>query len=387
MKKNQRNKLKTFFLCVLSLFILGCPDPNNADSTITVTSVTLDTATAEIEVEQTVQLTASVSPEDATNQTVTWSSSDEDVATVSDGLVTAVATGSAIITVTTEDGAKTATCDVTVAEATISVESVSLDTADCTMFTNDTKQLTATVSPEEATNQTVTWSSTDEDVATVSDSGLVTAVAVGSATITVTTEDGAKTAICDVTVSEPVENVTLDTAKYTLFIAGTKQLTATVSPEDATNKSVTWTSSDETVATVSDGLVTAVAAGNATITVTTEDGAKTATCEITVTTDNFAINFTGAADEEIDLSSDDSYILSKADWDSITVSVDDIWESYTWYVDGVETWSSDTSLTIYSDYDEYDIGYHTISVVVTKTDDETSDVAMYSKSLKIQITK
>ena len=147
--------------------------------------------------------------------------------------------------------------------------------------------LTATITPSNATNQNVTWKSSDTKVATV-DNGLVTAVAEGTATITVTTADGGKTATCEVTVTQPaktpVTSVTLDKTSLTLDVGGSFTLTATVKPDNATNKAVKWSSSNENVATVDqNGNVKAVGAGTATITAAASDGSgKTATCEVTV---------------------------------------------------------------------------------------------------------
>lgn len=154
--------------------------------TVPVTSVTLDQTGAELEAGETQQLTATVLPENATNKAVTWSTSDASVATVKNGLVTAVAEGTATITVTTEDGGKTASCTVTVKAAPVpdvSVESVTLDQTSAELEAGETQQLTAIVLPENATNKAVTWSTSDASVATV-ENGLVTAVAKGTATIT-----------------------------------------------------------------------------------------------------------------------------------------------------------------------------------------------------------
>ena len=108
--------------------------------------------------------------------------------------------GKVTITVTTEEGSKTATCQVTVKKKVIPVTSISLDKTALTLTEEETYQLTATIEPADATNQNVTWTSDDTAVATVSADGLVTAVQAGTATITVTTEDGGKTATCRVTV-------------------------------------------------------------------------------------------------------------------------------------------------------------------------------------------
>ena len=252
-----------------------------------VESVSLDKTSLELTEGDKATLTATVLPDNATNKNVSWSSSDEKVATVSTtGEVTAVAPGKAAITVTTEDGAKTAKCEVTVNKRIYPVESVSLDKTSLELTEGDKATLTATVLPENASNKNVAWSSSDEKVATVSASGEVTAVTPGKAAITVTTEDGAKTTKCEVTVSKriyPVESVSLDKTSLELTEGDKATLTATVLPDNATNKNVSWSSSDEKVATVSTtGEVTAVAPGKAAITVTTEDGAKTAKCEVTV---------------------------------------------------------------------------------------------------------
>ena len=146
----------------------------------------------------------------------------------------------------------------------------------------ETLTLTATVAPSNATFKNVTWSSSNTAVATVAD-GVVTAKAsVGTAIITVKTADGAKTATCTVTVGVPVTGVTLSQTSASLKVGETLTLKATVAPDNATDKSVTWSSSNTAVATVSDGKVTAKAAGTATITVKTNDGAKTATCTVIV---------------------------------------------------------------------------------------------------------
>jgi len=252
---------------------------------VPVEKVFLNKSELTLAVGQTEQLIATIEPENATNKNVSWSSSNEEVATVDeDGTVRAVGAGTATITVTTEDGGYTATCTVTVNAATVSVTGVSLDKNELTLTVGDTEKLTATVEPPNASNKNVSWSSSDEAVATVSADGTVTAVGAGTATITVTTEDGNKTATCKVTVIVPVERVSLNKSELTLVVGQTEQLIATIEPWNATNKNVSWSSSNEEVATVDeDGTVTAVGAGTATITVTTEDGNKTATCTVTVT--------------------------------------------------------------------------------------------------------
>ena len=171
----------------------------------------------------------------------------------------------------------------------VDVTGVSLNKTTTSIQVGASEQLTATIEPNNATNKAVNWSSNPTSVATVDNSGNVTAVAEGTATITVTTQDGNKTATCTVTVtpasSDPVAvtGVSLNKTSTTLTVGGSETLTASVQPSNATNKAVNWSSNPTSVATVdSNGKVTAVAEGTATITVTTQDGNKTATCTVTV---------------------------------------------------------------------------------------------------------
>ncbi|MCL2343832.1 MAG: S-layer homology domain-containing protein, partial [Firmicutes bacterium] len=137
--------------------------------------------------------------------------------------------------------------------------------------------------PDNATNQAVAWSSSNTAIAAVDANGKVTAVAPGAATITVTTADGGKTAACAVKVSVPVTGVALNKTAASLTVGTTDTLTATIAPDNATNKTIAWSSSDAAVAAVdASGKITALTPGAATITVTTADGGKTASCAVTV---------------------------------------------------------------------------------------------------------
>ena len=171
---------------------------------------------------------------------------------------------------------------VTVVPKEIPVTSIVLDQTALALNVNETATLTATVSPDDASFKTVTWTSSDEAVATVS-GGVVTAVGVGEATITA--QAGDFTATCVVNVGDvPVTGITLNQSALDLLVNEKDTLTATVTPDNATDKTVTWTSSDEAVATVSGGVVTAVGAGEATI--TAQAGEFSATCVVTVEADS-----------------------------------------------------------------------------------------------------
>ena len=167
----------------------------------------------------------------------------------------------------------------------IAVTAVSLNKTSLTLEVGESYTLVVTVSPSNATDKSITWSSTNSSVASVS-GGKVTAKSEGTTKITAEAHNG-KTATCTVTVNEPVPevvevtSVSLNKTSLTLEIGESETLTATVLPSNATDKSVTWTSSAQSVATVANGTVTAVGSGTATITATTSNG-KTATCTVTV---------------------------------------------------------------------------------------------------------
>ena len=264
------------------LSVISCEEP--LPESVPVTAVTLNSASMELLEGESQTLTAVVSPSNADNQKVIWMSSNSSVASVAEGKVTALKPGKATITVKTDDGGKTATCEVTVNAKVYPVESVSLDRTSAELTEGDEITLAATVNPDNATNKGVSWKSSDPSVASVSE-GKVTALKPGKATITVKTDDGGRTATCEVTVNAkvyPVESVSLDRTSAELTEGDEITLAATVNPDNATNKGVSWKSSDPSVASVSEGKVTALKPGKATITVKTDDGGRTATCEVTV---------------------------------------------------------------------------------------------------------
>ena len=337
------NKFTLYYLCLLLLPLVlpSCGSsedplpPAPVEKPIAVSGVKLDKTSLELLVDSTAQLVATISPENADNKTITWKSSDTAVATISDnGLVTAIAEGKAAITVTTADGGHTATCTVTVnklpedepggdepggdepggdepggdepggdepggdepggdepgGDEPIHVSGVTLNKTSATVYTHSTIQLTATISPDDAEVKTVTWSSSDSTIASVDENGKVKALKRGTATITVTTTDGGYTATCTIKVITyvpdnpdiPVSGIALNQAELTLDEGQTATLTATVTPSNATHKNVTWSSSDTNVVTVdAQGKVTAIKAGEATVTARTSNN-LTASCTVKV---------------------------------------------------------------------------------------------------------
>lgn len=251
---------------------------------IAVTGVELNTKKATIGIGETCQLTARILPENATNKNVTWTTNNPKVATVENGVVTGVANGTAVIIVKTEDAAKTASCTVTVKGESVVVTAITINKTSLELESDDTYQLTATITPQEAASKKLTWSSSDEEVATVKD-GKITAKKAGTAIITVSAENGTVKASCQVKVSgRRVTGVQLSKKTMRLDVGNCGLLEAAVLPENAENQEVTWGSSDEDIATIDEktGIVMGVAAGEADITVTTKEGNYTATCSVKV---------------------------------------------------------------------------------------------------------
>ena len=269
-----------------------------SEKKIEITEVLLNKDAETLTEGDTITLSAEVLPYDTTySKNVSWSSSNEAVATVSaDGTVTARSAGTAIITATSENG-MTASCTITVEKKLIPITEVYLDKSSATLTEGDTATLTATVLPENTTySKDVSWSSSNSAVATVDANGTVTAKSAGTAVITATTENG-KSASCTITVNEkliPITEVRLNKSAETLTEGDTTTLTATVLPDNTTyGKSVKWGSSNVAVATVDlMGKVTAKSAGTAIITATSENG-KTASCTVTV---NKKDTYTGLRD-------------------------------------------------------------------------------------------
>ena len=231
-------------------------------------------------------LKATVTPTDSTDK-LTWSSSNTEIATVdSEGKITAVKAGEATVTVTTESG-KSASLKVTVLQPVedivIDFNGMGISGDELEMHVGDSKEIVANVNPEDASDKSLTFVSADTEVATVNEDGIITAVALGNTTITITAGNGVSATLKVSVIATPTTSITLNLSEVSLEVNETVQMIATVMPDDATDKTVTWSSVDEAVATVdADGLVKAVSVGTTTITATTVDG-LTAECSVTVT--------------------------------------------------------------------------------------------------------
>lgn len=246
---------------------------------VPVTSIRLSSIILTLEKGTFAVLTATVSPEDAMDKNVQWNSDDPSVATVDqNGRVTAINDGRAKITASA--GGLTASC--TVICISIPVTAVILNKTSLSLAKGSSETLTATVSPRDATDNTVKWSSDNPSVATVDQNGQVIAVNAGNAVITASAGDVSAT--CEVSVFIPVTSITLSSTDLSLLVGETAVLEATVLPEDATDKNVTWWSSYPDVATVEGGMITAVGFGQ--VDIVAQVGGQSASCTVTVLTDS-----------------------------------------------------------------------------------------------------
>lgn len=286
--------LMTFFLTsnCLTFAAEGNPKANTyQDSGFTkVTGIELDKTSLTLECGSSETLSATIHPGNATDQDIGWSYSNGLVCNVDDhGKVTAVGNGTAKITVTTNDGGYKATCTVKVIT---SVQKIFLSETETTMQKGSKKTLTATEFPCQAIPQDIEWSSSDESICSVDSSGTISALKVGTATITARTKESGLTDSCTVTVDTPVTDITLDKNQLNMTMDSTENLQATVSPSDS-DQQVSWSSTNKLVCTVDqNGKVTATGVGSAEIIATAfRNGRFSATCNVTVITPVTGLSF------------------------------------------------------------------------------------------------
>ena len=352
---------------------------------VAVTGVSLDKTSLSLEAGNTAVLTATITPANATNKAVTWSSSNESVATVSGGVVRAVGAGEATITVTTKEkdaqgNPYTATCTVTVTAASVPVESVTIS-GDNTVTIGGKITLTAEVTPDNATNKTVTWEViAGTGSATIdANTGVLTGVSAGTVTVTATADGVIDRYIVTVN-TVLVTGITLSKTSATLTVGANETLTATITPNNATNSGVTWSSSNTDVATVDqNGNVTAVKEGTATITVTAQDGSGvSASCVYT-------INKIAVTSVKVDDTSPDTVEVGGTITLTATVKPDDAtYKTVTWSVDdtNVATINSSTgvlkgvkagTVTVTATADDVNSAGYTVTVQEAASGGETTN--------------
>ena len=358
---------------------------------VAVTGISLNKTTGALKVGETETLTATVTPANADNTNVVWSSSNTEIAMVdANGKVTALKAGEVTITATAEgDNTKTASCTYTVSN--VAVTGISFATAGTKIGIGDEITLNATIAPANATIKTVSWASDKPEIATV-ENGVVKGVAVGTATITVTTSDGNKTATYTVEVLSEIVKVTGVAFANATGTANTEteeqtiQLIPIFTPDNATNKNVTWTSDNPTVASVDkNGLVTAhKKSGTAIITVTTEDGAKTATYTLTV--EGPAITATTPV---LSKQSADELETAYVEW--TVQNTEGVWFNVYYMADNGSTWTKldDPLVRQYADFYRADMvglkaGTYKMKIVPTVDNEEVSGIETIANNITVK---
>ena len=247
-------------------------------------SIRLKTDSIEMKPGEGKTIYAEYNPSNVDDKTLYWKSSNEKVVTVNEGYVKAIGEGTATVTAVSRDGGKTASCKVTVTSGTVKLQSIKISSSTEILTKGEGKTIYVTYNPNNVTDKTLYWSSSNEKIATVSE-GYVKAVGEGIATLTARSKDGNKTASCQVVVTDKVKemkSISLKATKETMNVGEGKTIYAEYNPYNVKDKTLYWISNNEKVVTVSEGYVKAAGKGTATITAVSRDGGKTATCEITV---------------------------------------------------------------------------------------------------------
>lgn len=228
-------------------------------------------------------LIISYSPSNATNKKVTWKSSNPNIVTVDQqGNITGVNPGSATVTAISNDGGYVSMCNVTVEAISKNIIGIDLDKKELSIVSGKKEKLNVIINPSYAENKNITWISSNEEVATV-DNGEVNAISPGTTEIKAISEDGEKEAICKVTVTSPiVESLSFTNEEQTVYVNSRTKLNTILEPENSNIENLIWTSSNEEVATVENGIVNAISIGETTVSVFNEENTINALIKVIV---------------------------------------------------------------------------------------------------------
>ena len=321
-----------------------------------VNEVTLSSSKSKIKVGESIQLNYNIVPSNATNKKITFSSSNESVASVSKtGLVKGLKAGKTSIVVKTDESKKTAFIDLEVENNTIYVSSISMNKTQTSLLEGDQEKLYVNFNPSNSTNQSVTWSSSDSSIVSVDNSGNIVANKVGTAIIKAVSVDGNKEASCNVNVQQkpiPVTAINVDKTKLSLKSGESGKVTASIVPSNATNQSLVWNSENTKIVTVDGkGNIKAVGAGSTKVVVKTSDG--TIKNEISVTVNEILIT-------EISLSGNSELTKDKTDQICLTYKPSNA-------TDNLITWSSSNTniITVDKKGNVKGIGYGSATITAT----------------------
>ena len=303
-------------LAAVALCFTACKKDNPEPTPVAVTGISLDKTMVGLEIGESATVQAVITPSNATNKAVEWSVADTAVATVANGVVTGVAVGETTLTATTADGGHTATIPVKVVTEKVPVEGISM-AYPLVIKEGQEGEITIGFSPINATNTNATITLSAPDVLSVEYKGnnqnpmlssswpcyTVKGLKAGKCNVKAVSEDGGFEYECTVTVLPFIKVTEIEVVpeNATIEVGETKQFAVAISPSDADNKAIEWSSSDTSVATVdANGLVTGVAKGEATITATAKDGSGVkGSVTITVVVPPTSVTFDGKTDQEI----------------------------------------------------------------------------------------
>ena len=291
MKSNATNwiiKIVFGLILVISLYLIVSGitdnnDSNNPSNEIIETGLMVNPTNIKLEIGEEQQISATITPPDATYKNLTWESGNSNIVTVDNGKVVGISPGNTIIKVTTEKANIVRIINVTVTNKVVEVSEIKPLESNIELFIGDTKKLEYTVLPEDATNKKLSFKTDNKNVVAFNSEGNLVGVGVGTATITLISNNNITASIQVTVKAKEIEVSSIKLNKTTISLDEGKEATlkATISPSNATNKNITWKSSDEKIVTVDNGKIKAIKKGTATITATANNG-KIATCKVTV---------------------------------------------------------------------------------------------------------
>ena len=267
-----------FCLCFIAYKIYCYYQPKSKDL-LPITNIEISLTNQEIEINSKIEIQTTIYPTNYEPTNLQWVSSNPEIITIENSVLTAISEGESIIYAISDNGIKS---NELLVHSIIKINEITLSKESLELEVSNSETLTATILPENATNKDLVWTSSDSTIASIDETGIVTANKVGECIISVS-NNGNIYAQCNVKVEETaVSNVSLDETNVKLGVGQEYLLISSVSPNNATDKSIVWSSSDNSIITVDNGKIKAASVGNANVTITSKNG-KSATCSFTVT--------------------------------------------------------------------------------------------------------
>ena len=266
-------------LCFISYRLYCYYNPKEPEA-VAITSIEISIPELEIETNIPVEISTIIEPSNYNTSNLQWISSNPEIISVENGVITALVEGESTIFVINDNGVKS---NEILVNSIVKIKEIKLSKETLEIDVGKTETLLTTITPENATNKNLIWKSSNEDIASVDENGVVTGNNVGECVVSVSSSDESVKAECKVKVN-PIEinSLSFDETNVTLGVGQEYILIGSVSPSNATYRSFTWSSSNNDVLTVNNGRIKAISEGNSVVTITSKNG-KTASCNFTVT--------------------------------------------------------------------------------------------------------